>query len=114
MQPLRRPHDRPLVCGRQILRLKNLGLPLKGPFYGRGERGLLGSARQTRSFMVPAPRSASAPPSIFRDAEEGASASRGAPEAASEASVFGLEPARKSADTAAEPISTANCSSERP
>ena len=70
LQPLRRPHGRPLVCGGQVRRLKNLGLPLKGPFYGRGERGLLGSARQTRSHMVPAPRSASAPPWIFRGAEE--------------------------------------------
>ena len=114
VQPLRRPHDRSLVCGAQVLRLKNLGLPLKGPFYGRGEQGLLGSARQTRSHMVPAPRSASAPPWIFRGAEEAASASRGAPQPASEASAFGLEPARKSADAAAEPISTANGSSEGP
>ena len=114
MQPLRRPHDRSLVCGAQVLRLKNLGLPLKGPFYGRGERGLLGSARQTRSHMVPAPRSASAPPWIFRGAEEAASASRGAPQPASEASAFGLEPARKCADAAAEPISTGNGSSEGP
>ena len=109
VQPLRRPHDRPFVCGAQVLRLINLGLPLKGPFYGRGEQGLLGSARQTRSHMVPAPRSASAPPWIFRGTEEAASASRGAPQSASEASAFGT-----AADAAAEPISTGNGSSERP
>ena len=62
--------ERPLVCGGQVRFLINNGVPLKGPFYGRGERGLLGSARQTRSPMVPAPRSASAPPWIFRGAEE--------------------------------------------